>query len=152
MITIKHNLNSKKFKWLWAKYVNGVNLKYHCTNSLKGNYSKKFSKLNESFSDLGEIIFDEFSDFKAIYICGVSAVGYPQKTNYPLNLHLVLIPSPGATVNYKFLNWSFEINNARISEIISENELAQEYKVLEPAFTTCRIFRWACSEGLELFQ
>ena len=44
MIKIKHNLDADKFKWLWCKYVQAGNDEKHCTNSLKGKYSKKFSK------------------------------------------------------------------------------------------------------------
>ena len=49
MIKIKHNLDANKFKWLWCKYVQAGNDEKHCTNSLKGKYSKKFSKHNENF-------------------------------------------------------------------------------------------------------
>jgi hypothetical protein len=147
MITIKHNLNSAKFKWLWAKYVRGVNLTHHCTNSLKGPYSKKFSKLNVEFNSEGIVTFDECSHFKAIYICGVSVNGYSKKLNYPDNLHLVLVPEAGRREVFKFLNWEFEVTNAKLSSIIGEDELAPEYKDLPKEYTTCRIFRWACSEG-----
>ena len=40
MIKIKHNLDADKFKWLWCKYVQAGNNEKHCTNSLKGKYSK----------------------------------------------------------------------------------------------------------------
>ena len=39
MITIKHNFDESKFKWLWAKYVNAGNIEKHCTACLKGPYS-----------------------------------------------------------------------------------------------------------------
>ena len=51
MIKIKHNLDANKFKWLWCKYVQAGNDEKHCTNSLKGKYSKKFSKHNENFNN-----------------------------------------------------------------------------------------------------
>ncbi len=150
MITIKHNLDEKKFKWLWAKYVTGVNLNYHCTNSLKGRYSKKFSKLNPDFRKNNLVIFDEIADFKAIYICGVSSIGYSKKQNYPSNLHVVLIPESGNTEIYKFLNWEIEITNAKVATIIDEQSLPEEFRSLPKEYTTCRIFRWACTEGLSL--
>jgi hypothetical protein len=131
--------------WLWAKYVTGVNLNYHCTNSLKGPYSKNFSKHNENFNSNEIVNFDEISDFKAIYICGVSNVGYSKKENYPRNLHLVLIPKENHKENYSFLDWNFKIENTTVSPIISEAELPEKYSNLPPEFTTCRIFRWACS-------
>jgi hypothetical protein len=150
MITIKHNLSGKKFKWLWAKYVQGVNLSHHCTNSLKGPYSKKFSKLSATFDNDNIIQFDEFNNFKAIYICGVSTHKYTKKENYPYNLHLVLKPQIGNFETWTFLNWEFEITNATVSKIIDIHDLSEEFKVLPEEFTTCRIFRWAASEGLLL--
>jgi hypothetical protein len=150
MITIKHNLSGKKFKWLWAKYVQGVNLSHHCTNSLKGPYSKKFSKLNPNFDNDKTIQFDESDNFKAIYICGVSTYRYKEKENYPYNLHLVLTPHAGNFETWNFLNWELKISNAKISKIIDESQLSSEFQVLPREYTTCRIFRWAASEGLML--
>ena len=78
MIKIKHNFNASKFKWLWSKYVTEGNDKKHCTNCIKGKYSKKFSKHNENFNNENIITFDEVEggNYKAIYICGVINKGY----------------------------------------------------------------------------
>ena len=147
MIKIKHNIDDVKFKWLWAKYVKDVNLDYHCTNSLRGPYSKKFSKHNETFKSQDVISFDEVSDYSAIYICGVSSYGYSKKQNYPFNLHLALIPEENSKLTFQFNNWTIEIENAILSKIINEDELPDKFKELPIEFTTCRIFRWACTEG-----
>ena len=68
MIKIKHNLDADKFKWLWCKYVQAGNDEKHCTNSLKGKYSKKFSKHNENFNNETTIIFDEQPEDSFIYV------------------------------------------------------------------------------------
>ena len=142
MIKIKHNFEKEKFMWLWAKYVTGVNDQKHCTNCLKGKYSKKFSKHNENLNEELKITFDEF-DYKAIYICGVIKKGYSQKKNYEHNVHLAIIPKKGAKNIWKFEEWEVEIEDGVICEIISEEELDIIYKKLDDNYTTCRIFRWA---------
>ena len=48
MIEIAHNLESRDFVWLWAKYVTGFNPNHHCTNSIRGRYSRKLSKHNKA--------------------------------------------------------------------------------------------------------
>lgn len=142
MIKIKHNFEKEKFMWLWSKYVVGVNDKKHCTNCLKGKYSKKFSKHNDELTVGSEIIFDEF-DYKAIYICGVIKRGYSQKKNYEHNVHLAILPKEGARAVWEFEEWKVEIENGVVCEIIHEDGLEEKYKALDENYTTCRIFRWA---------
>ena len=145
MIKIKHNLEKEKFKWLWAKYVQAGNDEKHCTNSLKGKYSKVFSKHNEQFNETSTILFNEQPEdsFKAIYICGVISKGYSAKKNYPHNVHLAIVPRKGATDTYEFEEWKIEIEDGIISHIPSVEELPERYKTLPEQFVTCRIFRWA---------
>lgn len=73
-IIIHHNLDEKKFMWLYAKYTYGANPNHHCTNAIKGKYSKKFTKHNPEFKPGSEVVLDEFPElgWDAIYICGVS--------------------------------------------------------------------------------
>lgn len=142
MIKIKHNFEKEKFMWLWSKYVVGVNDEKHCTNCLKGKYSKKFSKHNDELTVGSEIIFDEF-DYKAIYICGVIKRGYSQKKNYEHNVHLAILQKEGARAVWEFEEWKVEIENGVVCEIIDEDGLEEKYKALDENYTTCRIFRWA---------
>lgn len=70
MIVIKHNFDETKFKRLWAKYVKSGNLEKHCTASLKGPYSKKFSGASNKDLLLQPVLtMDEVpsDDYKAIY-------------------------------------------------------------------------------------
>ncbi|MDY6228654.1 MAG: hypothetical protein SPH93_13515 [Clostridium sp.] len=143
MIEIRHNLEKEKFKWLWSKYVVDGNDKYHCTNSLKGKYSKKFSKHNDNFNNEKVIKFNEVDDFKAIYICGVISKGYSAKKNYPHNVHVAIIPKEGRTDKYNFEGWEIEVTNGYIDKIPEIEELPSRYRVLGDEFITCRIFRWA---------
>ena len=145
MIKIKHNLDANKFKWLWCKYVQAGNDEKHCTNSLKGKYSKKFSKHNENFNNETTIIFDEQPEdtFKAIYICGVINKGYTTKNNYPHNIHAAIIPKEGAKDTWEFEGWKLEVENGVFSHIPSIEELPEKYRSLPNEFITCRIYRWA---------
>jgi hypothetical protein len=146
MIILEQNLDPKVFKWLWAKYVRGVNDAQHCTNSLRGPYSKKFSKLNPEFKAGAEITFDEQppDSFWAIYICGVASRGYTRGTNYPHNVHAAIIPVPGAEDRWDFEGWCLRVANGKFSRIPSGvQEIPAYYHKLPHAFTNCRIFRWA---------
>jgi hypothetical protein len=80
---------------------------------------------------------------RALYVCGVAQKGYRQKRNYPHNLHLPILPAPGRTSEYAFEDWRFTIENGLVLPIPSEAELPERYRSLPPAYTTCRIFRWA---------
>lgn len=145
MIKIKHNLDSSKFKWLWSKYVTDGNDEKHCTNSLKGKYSKNFSKHNENFNEETTMVFDEQADgtYKAIYICGVINRGYTQKKNYPHNVHAAIIPRAGVKDVWEFEGWRIEVENGFFDKIPEIEELPEKYKNLPDEYVTCRIFRWA---------
>jgi hypothetical protein len=148
MIMLTHNLESKRFLWLWAKYVRGVNLDQHCTNSIHGVYSKVFSKHNSACLPGVPLSFNEqpIGSFKAIYICGVSQTGYAKKLNYPHNVHAAIFPFEGASDQWEFEGWRLGVTNGRFSHIPSLDELPDRYRDRPPAFTTCRIFRWAACQ------
>ena len=145
MVKIKHNFDKNKFKWLWSKYVVGGNDKKHCTNCLKGKYSKKFSKHNENFNEENIIMFDEVESCKAIYICGVISKGYYKKSNYPHNVHIAIIPREGFKDAYEFDGWRVEVEDGFVDRIIDIDELPGEYRNLGDEYTTCRIYRWMIS-------
>ena len=145
MVKIKHNLEKEKFKWLWSKYVQAGSDEKHCTNSLKGKYSKVFSKHNENFNEQTTILFDEQPEdsYEAIYICGVISKGYSQKKNYPHNVHLAIIPYEGKSDVYEFEEWKIEIEDGYLSKIPEIEEMPEKYQSLPEQYVTCRIFRWA---------
>jgi hypothetical protein len=147
MVTIKHNLDETKFKWLWAKYVRRGNLDRHCTWCIPGSYSKKFSgSYNKDLLKQPIIEMNEQPEgsYKAIYFCGVFKEGYSSGTNYPHNFHLAVIPQEGKNDVFDFENWHVEIFNGYVSRIPSEYELPQRFfkAPYDEHFYTCRIFRW----------
>lgn len=146
-VVVKHNFDKNQFKWLFSKYACGANPHYHCTNAIKGKYSKIFNRKNPDFDSSSTVIFNEYpqSEWDAIYICGVSKKGYSMRENYSHNVHAVIIPKPGATDKWTFENWEMTVENGIFERIISEDELEEKYKNLPKEYTICRMFRWAVS-------
>lgn len=147
-IKINHNFDGRKFKWLYAKYAFGCNPAHHCTNAIRGKYSKLFSRLNKDFIAKQTLLLDEYpsDSWDAIYICGVSANGYAQHKNYPHNVHAVLIPKEGAKDHWSFENWEMDIENAVFESIPAEADINHAFvEYLPEEYFTCRMFRWAVS-------
>lgn len=151
MITIHHNFDSSKFMWLWAKYVRAGNIEKHCTASMIGAYSKKFSgSSNPQMSEQTTLIMNEVpeSEYEAIYFCGVLKKGYLQKdprlNNYPHNVHFAVRPQQGAKDTYRFENWQVDIENGVLERIPETFELSEKFfhEPYTSHYYTCRIFRW----------
>ena len=145
MIRLTHNFDGKKFMWLYAKYANGCNPQHHCTNAIRGRYSKRFSRLNKDFKPGKTIVLDEFpaNQWDAIYICGVSRNGYAKHENYPHNVHVAILPCEGESDHWEFENWKMEVENGRFERVPSAQEIDPKYLALPEQYWTCRMFRWA---------
>lgn len=150
-IIISHNFRSDRFHWLWAKYVVGINDTKHCTNVLRGPYSKLFSGHNSELESTPILAMSEQEDrrFFAIYFCGVAKTGYPKK-NYPHNIHAALVPKDGAKSEWSFENWFMTADNGDFTIIPGLSDIPARYRSLPDEYTTCRIFRWAVVEGARL--
>lgn len=149
-IILRHNLQPRSFLWLWAKYVHAVDCTRHCTNCLKGSYSKRFSGHYPGMPN--EVVyFDEPQrrPWKAIYLCGVAKRGYPRR-NYSHNCHAALVPVPGQRDFWSFEHWWMEVENASFTPIPAAEELPKDVRSLPNAFISCRIFRWAVVIGARL--
>jgi hypothetical protein len=128
-----------------------VNSQHHCTNSLRGKYSKLLSRHNPELGTTTALTLNEqpTGSYSFLYICGVIKKGYP-RTNYPHNLHAVIKPGSGETDEFEFENWRLRVTNGVFQPIPSELDLPQRYRELPPNFTTCRIFRWAVCSTLNV--
>jgi len=145
-IIMQHNLRPEQFMWLWGKYAVGFNPAYHCTNCIRGPYSKVLSKpKNPALGRQDELVLNErpAGTFDAFYICGVARRGYSAKRNYPFNLHAAVQPIPGAFDVFEFLEWRLSVRNGRFLQIPAQDDIPAAYRGLPPEFVTCRIFRWA---------
>jgi hypothetical protein len=67
--TILHIEQTRKFRYLWLKYITGVSLDRHCARCLRGYYSDQVSPRVLSRTD---ILLDEYQA-KYFYLCGVSS-------------------------------------------------------------------------------
>jgi len=146
MIYLTHNFDGRKFKWLYAKYACGCNPARHCTNAIKGRYSKRFSRLNKDFHAGQTVVFDEqpVESWDAIYICGVSSNGYRKHENYPHNVHVAIIPKEGGVDHWEFEEWKIDVMGGVFEPIPSEDEIPDIYRRRLPEeYWTCRMFRWA---------
>ncbi len=144
-IRLRHNLDPNAFMWLWAKYVTGFRDDKHCTNALKGPYSRRLSRHNDALRSSPVLILDEHPGFEWIYVCGLIRKGYPRQ-NYEHNLHAVIRPAPGRRDRFSFENWKLEVHNGVFVPIPSKGALPDKYRGLGPEFTTCRIFRFAAAQ------
>ena len=144
-LVLHHNLDPKRFVFLWMKYVSGANDRHHCTHSLRGRYSKRLSAHNRELRAGVSVVCDEepAGSFAALYICGVAKMGYSKKLNYAHNLHLPILHKPGYSQEYSFEDWRVSIDNGIVLAIPAETDMPMKYRTLPPEFTTCRIFRWA---------
>jgi len=144
-VVITHNFNGEKFKWLYAKYANGCNPFHHCTNAIRGKYSKRFSRLHNDFQPGQQIVMDEYwpDKWDAIYICGVASQGYSKHQNYPHNVHAAIIPQEGASDVWNFENWEMSIENGFFEHVPSEKDIPSEYLKMPKSFWSCRMYRWA---------
>ena len=150
-IQLNHNLEPNGFMWLWMKYVTGINDQHHCTNCLRGKYSKLLSRHNPDLGTTPALTLNEHpaGSYSFVYICGVIKKGYP-RTNYPHNLHAVIRPDGGKSDEFEFENWRLRVTNGVFQPIPSELDLPERYRDLPPNYTTCRIFRWAVCSTLNV--
>ena len=146
-IILNHNFDGSKFMWLYAKYATGVNPAQHCTNAIRGKYSKMFTRNNPDFLPDTKVVMDEFPElgWDAIYICGVSRLGYSRHKNYPHNVHIAVIPKPGTSDDWAFEDWKMHVENGIFEYVIPEEELDPQFKDRPAEYVTCRMFRWAVS-------
>jgi len=152
MITITHNFDPAKFVWLWSKYVIAFNPKHHCTNSIRGWYSRRLWKGNPHLREEQTIPLDEHPDgsYRAIYICGVSTVGYRSHANYPHNVHAAVLPAADQQDSWQFENWRLTVEGGRFLPIpASPDELPPRFRSLPDEYVSCRIFRWAACHFAE---
>lgn len=131
--TILHIEQNKLFKYLWLKYVTGVNLDVHCARCLEGWYSQKISP---SLGSKEMLRLDEHEG-RYFYLCGVSS---PYR--WENNFHLAFRYKRGEQL---------EVNENGISIVIQDAEripiVKQEFYVHPKGnlreYNTCRNWQFA---------
>ncbi|MBN8545798.1 MAG: hypothetical protein J0L60_06660 [Ignavibacteria bacterium] len=133
-----------KFRYLWLKYVRGVNLNVHCGRCLTGDYSTIVA------SDI--TIYDPFdlNEFPAkyYYLCGVATP--PKWSN---NFHLAFKYAPGKLLEIERNGVHTTIKDAEEIPIkwispSGNSDIPQWQKNLAkqrgPSYFTCRNWQFAC--------
>lgn len=92
-----------KFRYLWLKYVDSVNLDVHCAKCLVGEYSQKIKNTTKNEFDIS---LDEQIP-KYYYLCGVS-----QPYKWENNFHLPFKFSQGKVLSVVEKGISIRIYNA----------------------------------------
>lgn len=125
----------ENFKYLWLKYVTGVNLDVHCARCLVGEYSTAVKK------DVPEIESIKLDEFKAriFYLCGVH-ISY----KWELNFHCAFEIADGDGFTVSEQGISFRADNLRRIPITTEAiEIIGHPRKNNKAYSTCRNWQFA---------
>lgn len=134
MITIKKISVTGKFKYLWLKYINGIDLTNHCAKCLLGTYSKKISNTT---TEATELILDE-SEAVVYYLCGVST-----PYNWHKNFHLAFKEKAGSSVKFNHNGVEIELENAERILFSQEDVNPTDPNANKAVFATCRNWQFA---------
>ena len=125
----------KDFKYLWLKYVEGINLNTHCANCLVGNYSKKIKKAKGTYEN---IFLDEYNTTKYYYLCGVSSPFV-----YENNFHLAFKYCKDELLKYSSNGIEIEIENAIALPISKKFIDIRHPKAKFKSYSSCRNWQFA---------
>lgn len=121
------------FKYLWMKYVTGVNLNVHCARCLEGTYSKRLDNKGPIALPLP---LDEV-EAKYFYICGVSS---PYK--WENNFHLAFRYKKGSIIAGQENGIQIVIEDAEYINIEKKAHYQHENGILR-TYYTCRNWQFA---------
>ena len=134
MIKINKMIVSGKFKYLWLKSVNDVDLTKHCARSLIGDYSKIIHKGIKTLCDT-EI---DLKLSKAYYLCGVT-----DPFCYKDNFHLAFKESAGDVLYVNRNGIEIEIENAKEIPFSIKDVNFSLPEANKKEFLTCRNWQFA---------
>ena len=128
----------KPFKYLWLKYITGIDVSVHCAKTFKGEYSKKVNKepLQENIS-LDEVDLSKCR-YQFYYLCGVSTPYV-----YQSNVHVAFMYKEGSTVHLNQNGIEIKIKDACQLNITPEDiDKAMKESRLK-TYYTCRNWQFA---------
>lgn len=121
------------FKYLWLKYVAGVDLNVHCARCLVGWYSKR---IQPDLQDRSDIVLDEHQT-EYFYLCGVSS---PYR--WERNFHLAFRYKAGNTLRIMENGIEIVIEDAERIQIVKLDKYDHP-KGSIGAYNTCRNWQFA---------
>lgn len=105
MVIIRKLEIKQKYRYVWLKYVNGVDLTQHCAKCLRGQYESRINRDTLSYNDM------ELPPSPYYYFCTVY--------QYDTNIHLAFEEAEGETITIEDERYSVVIENAR--QIVFDN-------------------------------
>lgn len=130
------NINvTGSFRYLWLKYVNGVNLKVHCAKSLLGTYSKKVSP---QMGHVQEPITLDEAQGDVFYLCGVT-----KPYRWINNFHLAFKEKEGSTIHVNRNGIDITIRNAVEIPITDKYINQMDSNAHKKEYCTCRNWQFA---------
>lgn len=134
---IKEFKTDREWKYLWGKYVAGVDLSVHCARCLLGEYEQAFNAGTKRLHDL-----QLKKKSNVFYICGVSSPFVWEQ-----NFHLAIIESAGDVVDVERNGVRVVIADAKELPIEFSMENCTDYRKRFPRFGTCRNWQFATLYG-----
>lgn len=130
-----------RFRYLWLKYVKGVDLSVHCAKCLLGTYSKKI-KNTMALGD-GILLNEDKSPY--YYLCGVT-VPYVWKNNF----HLAFKEEDGSYIDIDRNGIRIKIKNAKEIPITDKDIDPLDPNAKKKEYSTCRNwqFAWAIKNSI----
>lgn len=126
---------TERFRYLWFKYISGVDLNQHCAKTFIGEYSKLINPRTTETS----IIFNEFEGFEIFYLCGVHVT-----FDWNKNFHLAMIAAPGESFEVDELGINMTVTGAKRIPITTDAmEKLNHPKIANKSFSTCRNWQFA---------
>lgn len=125
MVKIEYAEFKYKYRYLWLKYITGVNLSKHCAKCLLGEYDPNIHQ------GLAEVQNLNLQQAKYYYLCGVTS-------KWENNLHLAFREKTGSVIEIDDKHIKCRIVNAEqlpITDMYIDPALAHAE---EKAYNTCR--------------
>lgn len=125
MITIEYAKFKYKYRFLWLKYVSGINLSRHCARCLLGGYDERIHP------GLTEVHSINLKKSQYLYLCGVTG-------KWENNLHLAFREKEGSEITIDNKHIKCRIINAEeipISDKYIDHSLVYAN---DKAYNTCR--------------
>lgn len=122
-------LLKENYKYVWLKYVSGIDLKQHCARCLIGEYEKSIHPGRNYFINV------QLKEADFYYLCGVKA--------YKTNMHVAFRKKVGSKIVIDNEYFFVEIEDAE-QILFSEKDIdvtLPESKIKE--FNTCRNWHFA---------
>lgn len=125
----------RQYRYLWLKYVTGIDLSRHCARSLHGRYSRH---VNAESQDV-EVRLDEYPHSLAWYLCGVTTRPY----RWEDNPHLALEAAPGHTEKLSLQDLTVTVNGARPIHFDDRHIDPEHPCANRQEFSSCRNWQFA---------